>query len=84
MTKLNRTAHEIRDGFVDRIRIKLDKDIDIPDDKKISCSIGITSFKGGSKEEFELALNRADQMLYYVKRHGKSHYKLFDINDISE
>ncbi len=76
--------HEIRDGFVDRIRIKLDKDIDIPDDKKISCSIGITSFKGGSKEEFELALNRADQMLYYVKRHGKSHYKLFDINDISE
>ena len=76
--------HEIRDGFVDRIRKKLDKDIYIPDDRKISCSIGIAVFKGGSKDEFETALNRADQMLYYVKRHGKSHYKLFDINDVSE
>ena len=36
---------------------------------------------GGSRDEFELALNRADHMLYYVKRHGKSQYKLFDQNE---
>ena len=69
---------EIKDGFVDRIKKKLNMEITIPDDRKISCSIGIASFKGGSKEELETALNRADQMLYYVKRHGKSHYKLYD------
>ena len=55
-------------------------DIYIPDEKKISCSIGIAPFPGGSREEFELALNRADQMLYYVKKHGKSQYKLFTKN----
>lgn len=76
--------NEIKDGFVDRIRKKLNMDITIPDNRKISCSIGIASFRGGSKEEMETALNRADQMLYYVKRHGKSHYKLFDINEQAE
>lgn len=76
-----RIYKEISDGFVEKIRTKLKKDIYIPDDKKISCSIGIAAFAGGSKDEFELALNRADQMLYYVKRHGKSQYKLFDIKE---
>lgn len=76
--------NEIKDGFVERIRKKLDMEITIPDNKKISCSIGIASFKGGSKEELETALNRADQMLYYVKRHGKSHYKLYDPAAVNE
>ena len=71
---------EISDGFVEKISSKLKKSIYIPDEKKISCSIGIAQFMGGSKEEFETALNRADQMLYYVKRHGKSQYKLFEEN----
>ena len=75
---------EIRDGLVDQIEIKLNRKVDIPDDKKISCSIGIASFKGGSKEELELALNHADQMLYYVKRHGKSKYRLYSRNDLLE
>lgn len=68
---------EISDGFREQIAIKLNKEINIPDEKKISCSIGIASFKGGSKDAFEQALNHADQMLYYVKRHGKSKYKMF-------
>ena len=72
---------EISDGFVEKISSKLKKSIYIPDEKKISCSIGIAQFMGGSKEEFETALNRADQMLYYVKRHGKSQYKLFEENE---
>ena len=72
---------EISDGFVESIRAKLKQNISIPDEKKISCSIGIATFMGGSRDEFELALNRADQMLYYVKRHGKSKYKLFDKNE---
>lgn len=79
-----RIYKEISDGFVEKIRAKLKKDICIPEEKKISCSIGIAPFMGGSKEEFELALNRADQMLYYVKRHGKSQYKLFDKNIVNE
>ncbi len=79
-----RIYKEISDGFVGKIRAKLKNDIYIPDDKKISCSIGIAPFMGGSREELELALNRADQMLYYVKRHGKSKYKLFDINAVED
>jgi len=75
-----RIYEKISDGFVEKIRAKLKQDISIPDEKKISCSIGIASFMGGSRNEFELALSRADQMLYYVKRHGKSQYKLFDRN----
>ena len=70
--------NEIKDGFVNRISVKLHMKITIPEDKKISCSIGIAPFKGGSKDELELALNRADKMLYFVKRHGKSQYKLFE------
>ena len=68
---------EIQDGFRDEIRRKLGKPIEIPENKKISCSIGIAAFYGGSKESFEKALNQADQMLYYVKRHGKSTFKTF-------
>ncbi len=79
-----RIYKEIEDGFVYRISQKLHTDIFIPEDKKISCSIGIAAFKGGSKDELETALNRADQMLYYVKRHGKSQFKLFDINEDHE
>lgn len=75
---------EIDDGFVAKISKKLNMDIVIPDERKISCSIGITEFHGGSKDELELALNRADQMLYYVKRHGKSRYKLYDPKDVDE
>ena len=75
---------EISSGFVDEIRGKLKRNISIPDDKKISCSIGITEFKGGSKLEFKLALDRADKMLYYVKKHGKSTYKLYDPADTLE
>ncbi len=68
---------EISSGFVDEISAKLGRQITIPDEKKISCSIGIAGFKSGSKEEFELALNHADEMLYDVKRNGKSHYKVY-------
>ena len=75
--------NEIKDGFVERIKRKLNMEITIPDERKISCSIGIASFKGGSKEEMETALNRADQMLYYVKRHGKSNYKLYEKDEQS-
>ncbi len=72
-----RIYQEISDGFVDKISAKLKQEINIPDEKKISCSIGIAPFMGGSKDELETALNRADQMLYYVKRNGKSRYKLY-------
>lgn len=72
---------EINDGFKEKIEKKLNKEVLIPEDKKISCSIGIASFRGGSKESLELALNQADQMLYYVKRHGKSKYKLYQSYD---
>lgn len=70
--------NEIKDGLVKSISLKLHTEIHIPDDKKISCSIGIAPFKGGSKDSLENALNKADQMLYDVKRNGKSHYKLYE------
>lgn len=75
---------EIEDGFREQISVKLNKKVNIPDNKKISCSIGIASFQGGSKEAFELALNHADQMLYYVKRHGKAEYKVYQKDNDNE
>ena len=75
---------EIKDGFRKEISIKLGEPVEIPEDKLISCSIGIAAFHGGSKEAFETALNHADQMLYYVKRHGKSRYRLYSGNEAIE
>lgn len=69
---------EIQDGFQEEIGRKMNTKIEISKDKMISCSIGISSFMGGSKEAFDRALNEADQMLYYVKRHGKSRYAVSD------
>ena len=64
---------EISDGFVEKIRAKLKKNISIPDEKKISCSIGIASFMGGSRDEFELALNRLKRVK--LKKHSPQQQK---------
>ncbi len=69
---------EIKGGLEDEISEKLNRKIDIPDNKKISCSIGISTFQSGSRDDVECALNHADEMLYYVKRNGKSKFQLYD------
>lgn len=65
---------EIRDGFREEISRKLKEEITIPENRRVSCSIGIATFRSGSREALEEALNRADQALYYIKKNGKSRY----------
>ncbi len=66
----------ISGGFQEEIRKRLNEEITIPENRMISCSIGITEFKSGSREALEEALNRADQALYYIKKNGKSRYMI--------
>ncbi|MCR5609494.1 MAG: GGDEF domain-containing protein, partial [Lachnospiraceae bacterium] len=67
---------KIQSGFIKEIEQKLNKEVTISDDKKISCCIGIADFKGYDSESIEDALNRADEALYYVKNTTKHDYKV--------
>lgn len=72
-------AHE--DGFVGAIRRKLGKNIDIPKEHRISCSIGISGRKAlMSEDELERVVKEADQVLYDVKNAGKGVYKFYALS----
>lgn len=68
----------IKDGFVEVISKYLNKDVDIPKDKLVSCSIGIASSDYSSNESFADTLKKADQALYYMKRKHKGGYILWE------
>ena len=57
---------------------KIGYSVEIPKDKKLSCSIGIASCHGYNSEEVTEALNKADKGLYYVKKTTKSSYVVWD------
>lgn len=82
----NQIYERIADGFKDLLSAYLRKDIVIPPDKKISCSIGISQYSGCSHEAINEALNSADQALYFMKRNSKGRAmtwsKLKDFNSI--
>ncbi len=69
---------DVADGFGTVIAQKLGKTLEIPQDKKISCSIGI----GGGRvlscsEELESVVKEADKVLYDVKKSGKGIFKFY-------
>lgn len=66
------------DGFKAVIEQKLGKTIDIPRDKTISCSIGISSIGAlTSSEALETVVKEADKVLYDVKKSGKGIFKFY-------
>lgn len=72
----------IRDGFVPVVREYLQRDVQIPKSKFVSCSIGIALSEDGSIEQINDTLKKADQALYYMKKHTKGSYILWE--DIHE
>ena len=68
---------QIEDGFESKIGTKLKNKVEIPDEKKLSCCIGIASFNSNTYEAVEEALDRADSALYDVKNTTKGDYKVW-------
>ena len=64
----------IGDGFHSLISEYLGYDVVIPQEKRLSCSIGIMSSPDGSMEHMTAALKKADEALYYMKRNSKGNY----------
>ena len=54
----------------------LGNNVTIPDNKRLSSSIGISSLNCDSKEKINEALRQADKALYIVKRRNKGGYEL--------
>lgn len=69
-------------GFVRQISGELGRAVDIPREKYLSCSIGISttvlSEKDMTKEKIEETLKKADQMMYYVKKTTKHRYIFYE------
>ncbi len=62
---------------IDRI---IPKDQTVPDDKRLSCSIGIAGFERWEDNEVYAAFNRADEALYDVKRSTKNDFRIWKKN----
>lgn len=68
-------------GYVDQIAAKLGKQVEIPREKHLSCSIGIStavlSVEEMTREKIEETLKRADEMMYFVKKTTKHRYAFY-------
>lgn len=68
-------------GYADQIAAKLGKQVEIPREKHLSCSIGIStavlSVEEMTREKIEETLKRADEMMYFVKKTTKHRYAFY-------
>lgn len=73
---------ERQQGFTQKIAYTLKKQISIPKEKYVSCSIGISmnTLDSGAalKEQMETTLRHADEMMYHVKKTTKHRYAFFE------
>ena len=69
-------------GFTDKVSKKLGRVIEIPEDKQVSCSIGISGVEltpdDMVREKISATIKRADEMMYYIKKTIKHRYVFFD------
>lgn len=65
--------------FKSYIEENLCRSINVPDDKTISCSVGIAKIEGEDFEEgLNEALKNADKTLYYIKKKCKNNFEQWD------
>lgn len=64
-------------SFIDVIEKAARKKTEIPPNHRVSCSIGIAYTSVYNQENMNTALKHADTMLYDVKKHDKSDYKVW-------
>ena len=85
--------HEIEDGielaksiykaidksnhFIPEIQSAVGEKINIPENHRVSCSIGIASEKHYDQDSMNIALKHADTRLYDVKKNQKSNYSVW-------
>lgn len=71
-----------QNGFVKQISEVLGRSVEIPEERMVSCSVGISETTISSndviKEKIEETLKRADEMMYYVKKTSKHKYVFYD------
>ena len=69
---------ELGEGFAHVISGKLGKEVQIPKEHWISCSIGISSLRAVlSEDALEKVVKEADKVLYDVKKEGKGTYRFY-------
>lgn len=65
-------------SFIPLIEKTLGRTIEISEDKMVSCSVGISFLdKQYGDNAFEIALKKADDALYFIKRSGKCRYEIW-------
>ncbi|QCR31629.1 bifunctional diguanylate cyclase/phosphodiesterase [Lysinibacillus sp. SGAir0095] len=43
----------------------------------VTCSIGISTIAGNQSRDLETLLHQAEQALFYVKKHGRAHFRFY-------
>lgn len=77
---------EIRrcNNFIAEIEDAVHESIDIPENHRVSCSIGIADMQSYNTESMNIALKHADSRLYTVKKKQKSDYSVWREADDDE
>ena len=70
-------------NFISDIEEAVHGTVDISDDHRLSCSIGIASMDTYDRESMDIALKHADTKLYAVKKSEKSNYSVWRGEDDS-
>jgi diguanylate cyclase (GGDEF)-like protein len=79
LTDLNK-----KEGFEDEVAALLEKDISIPKEKRLSCSIGLTSVKNLPGLNPDELILQADKALYQAKEAGKNQIVILEYEYIEE
>lgn len=70
---------EKEDGFKGLVEETVGHKVEISKSNRVSCSIGVSSMDNiNEKNAFEIALKKADDALYYIKRTKKGRYEVWD------
>lgn len=69
------------DNFQADIEAAVHGKVEIPENHKVSCSIGIADMKKYDQDSMNTALKHADSKLYIVKKNQKSNYSVWTEED---
>ncbi len=69
---------EERNHFIPSMEAYMHTTIDVPDESKVSCSIGIADGVIYDSSHMTLALKHADTVLYDIKKTSKRNYRVYD------
>ncbi len=68
---------ESSNHFIAEVEAAVGSTVNISEDHRLSCSIGIASMKQYNRESMDIALKHADSKLYTVKKKQKSDYSVW-------